>query len=227
MKFFLISIIISLLIIIYFSKGKIEHFTQKYDFTKEEYKYIHVELLDILSKILKLFEKHNIQYWVGGGTLLGCIRENSIIKYDDDIDLYLFKKDFLYIQNNNNNIIQDLENVGLKLIKRGDTFDHNKIMKNRNNEKNNIFIDIMCFGKENNKFKDLSDTNVKEWPEDYFTTEELLPLKKGKLNNIIVNIPNNPINNLKRMYGDCSKQKCWKVPEPPIYTHKDELNISI
>jgi phosphorylcholine metabolism protein LicD len=191
----------------------------------KEYKYIHNELLDLMKKTIIVFDKHNINYWAEGGTLLGCIREGKIIDTDDDIDLGLIKEDFLYIQNNKNNIINDLNKSGLHLVIRGDKLSPNKIVrlkKNGDYTKNFIFIDLMPFIKSNGKYKH----TLERWQNDFFMEEELYPLKKGILNNIEINIPNNPIGNLERFYGDCSTEKCWKIPIQ-THTHLHEINIQI
>ena len=195
----------------------------------KEYKYIHNELLDLMKKTIIIFDKHNINYWAEGGTLLGCIREGKIIDTDDDIDLGLIKEDFLYIQNNKNNIINDLNKSGLHLVIRGDKLTPNKIVKLKKDgdyTKNFIFIDLMPFTKRNGKYKHALPGGGSMWEDDFFTEEELYPLKKGKLNNIEINIPNNSIGNLERLYGDCLDKKCWKIP---IHTHSHlhEINIQI
>jgi len=43
--------------------------------------------IETLGKIKKIFDKHNIEYWLDEGTLLGAVREKKIIKWDHDIDL--------------------------------------------------------------------------------------------------------------------------------------------
>jgi len=191
-----------------------------------EYKYIHNELLNLMKKTIIIFNKHNINYWAEGGTLLGCIREGKIINTDDDIDLALIEEDFLYIQNNKNNIINDLNKSGLHLVIRGNEKEHNKIVKLRKDgdyTKNFIFIDLMPFIKKNGKY---IHSLQGVWPTDFFMEEELYPLKKGKLNNIQINIPNNPIGNLERFYGDCSTEKCWKIPIQ-THTHLHEINVQL
>ena len=35
-----------------------------------------------MKKTIIIFDKHNINYWAEGGTLLGCIREGKIIDTD-------------------------------------------------------------------------------------------------------------------------------------------------
>ena len=58
-------------------------------------------LYNLLSDIIYLFETYEIVYWAIKGTLLGCIRNNSIIPWDDNINLCIFEKDIakLYTEN--------------------------------------------------------------------------------------------------------------------------------
>lgn len=50
--------------------------------------------IKILNELNRICEKHNIDYTVAGGTLLGTIRHNDFIPWDDDIDIDLKKGDF-------------------------------------------------------------------------------------------------------------------------------------
>jgi hypothetical protein len=46
-----------------------------------------------LKEVIKVFDNNNIPYCFIFGTLLGAIRENDFITYDNDIDLAAFWKD--------------------------------------------------------------------------------------------------------------------------------------
>ena len=51
--------------------------------------------LAILLDIDKFCEKHNIQYWIASGTLLGAVRHGGFIPWDDDLDIEMTEEEYL------------------------------------------------------------------------------------------------------------------------------------
>lgn len=50
--------------------------------------------LDLSIKFAEVCKKHNLRYWGDGGTLLGAIRHNGFIPWDDDMDFIMPREDY-------------------------------------------------------------------------------------------------------------------------------------
>lgn len=57
-------------------------------------KLLHACLLKIALEIKKLCEENDINYFLMGGTMLGAIRHDGFIPWDDDIDIGMPRKDY-------------------------------------------------------------------------------------------------------------------------------------
>lgn len=66
--------------------------SKRYD--EETLKHLQKVQIMILKDFIKICEENNLTYFVYGGTLLGTIRHQGFIPWDDDIDVIMFRDEF-------------------------------------------------------------------------------------------------------------------------------------
>jgi lipopolysaccharide cholinephosphotransferase len=233
----------------------------------------------MMVSIHTICKEHNIPYWLADGSLLGSIRHEGFIPWDDDIDLGMLRKDYNKFKkvigealpNQYKIESYDLNTHGkhnwLKIMYLDDfewvdtNGDHHKGLSI------DIFPfdyvqgtdDISTFGKifhrvsrlnYPSKVKNLKDlaallinkskvhnlyctfnkkTSTITYGVEthfygfaYFNLEDIFPLKTGPFEGQIFNIPNNPDQYLKTVYGDY-----MKIPdEKERQIHMENLQFS-
>lgn len=62
--------------------------------TDEELEKLHSIILEMLVDISEICEKHNIDWSLSGGSMLGAVRHKGFIPWDDDADIFMTRENF-------------------------------------------------------------------------------------------------------------------------------------
>lgn len=118
-------------------------------------------LLAYLLEVDRICKKHNIRWYLGGGTLLGAARHKGFIPWDDDVDIMMLREDydkFLEVAADElpeGMILQDPKkdktyNYCYARLRIEDTMFATDFSKNHKGMNNGFFFDIFCHDKTAN-----------------------------------------------------------------------------
>ena len=164
---------------------------------------IHASLRRLLKDFQDICDKHNIEYWADGGTLLGAIRSGGIIPHDDDIDVSMTSDAMSALKKavkDNRHLRVQMAHLpwGVHTIK--------------NKAESDVWIDLfeVTTAEKDGKSRVLylkpyrQSTRPKFWHD----VDELRPLKKVRFEDTHIMIPKSPIPYLERGYG-----ADWTIPK--------------
>ncbi len=147
-----------------------------------------------LKDIKKVLDEVGVKFWLFHGTLLGAIRNDDWIPWDDDVDICVMEEDLLPKLKEIRKRFMDLGFIARDPEKTAGT----KLNLYRYNQKNSIdglFLDPTY---KNNKYR-LSRTI--RYPRTFFEKEQTIEFKET-----IFNVPSPPEEFLSWTYGK------WKKP---------------
>jgi len=150
---------------------------------------IRKELYVLINEIDTICKKYDITYYAEGGTIIGALRHNGFIPWDDDIDLAILRKDYnrlLDCLKRDNYIIDKDNNIGAIGFELGNSYWPFVKIVNKNIE---IIDDFKC---DYNLWIDIFPLdNVKNNNKFYFCKLNILRriyyLKRDELNDIKTN----------------------------------------
>ena len=165
-------------------------------------------LYKLLHEIVEILDKNDIMYWACGGTFLGAIRCEGIIKWDDDLDLCVLHKD-------KDKLKTLIEQDGRFLFKD----DHPQCDKVCYKSGHYPFVDIFFMVAETEGgetvYRCEKPMARDTWKNEMYLENELMPLKKAKFGAMEIAIPNQHARYFSSYFGDD-----WNERGCITYDHK-------
>lgn len=168
--------------------------------------------LSNLKDICLCFNNNSVEYWLSCGTLLGVIRDNSLIKHDNDVDVCVNSICL------NKELIQTILGFGFKIKNNyGRLDDGFELTIERFGEK----LDIFFFYKKENYWYHSVYANFNNGVyKKYDYVFEPFNLTTIDFDNFEYSIPENPEYVLEQQYG-----KNWRIIDKNWSYYKSPYNI--
>jgi phosphorylcholine metabolism protein LicD len=160
-----------------------------------------LSLYQMMKDTDELLTAHEVPYLIFSGTLLGAVRHHGIIPWDDDIDIALpYEAQEAFID-----LIPAFKKLGYYVLPA--IFGY-RIVKPKNPKMVWRFMGKMYFGDMTcidvfvlSQVADKSVGYLPLWPNDYFYTHEVYPIKRYRFGELWVNGPQQATPYLSRAYG--------------------------
>lgn len=157
------------------------------------------EIYQLMKDVDDVFVFLGIEYWVDGGTLLGCVRHEGLIKWDDDLDICIEKKH----KPNLKKAFSILESLDYDVKMVSPTIyniAHNKFKDRHNiNPWSCPCIDIQVMDENKGKIFELYYRMTH--PHIFFLRQDLFPLKKLPFGPLNLPCAHAPHRYLEALYG--------------------------
>lgn len=177
------------------------------------------KLYQIFYDVHRIFEKHNIAYWMIGGTFLGAIRHKGIIPWDDDVDIAIDVRD----EKKFRSLRSELKTCGMNFF---EMFFGYKIYYTNAKKKVVGFpkvtypnLDVFLMKSKDQRYIYDSKEARDEWPKEYFPIPDLFPLREYKFGSFYAWGPREYKKYLDRSY------KSWETIAYRQYDHQKEEDV--
>lgn len=164
--------------------------------------------------LIDFLNENKIEYFIDGGTLLGCVRERGQIIWDDDIDIGMTPTNFNKFRkllkefSKNKFLLKDLPDNVIQVIDPNNAYIRSTV--DGDTGPRYACIDIFLYVLEKKHYV-LENKKIRnQYPNSKYHKNDLFPLKEYDYEDLKVTGANNPITYLNEYYGNWN-QRCIHI----------------
>lgn len=169
-----------------------------------------------MAQLVNILDQHHIDYWMTCGTLLGAVRHEGVIPYDDDVDFCIHEKDAERVLA----LKETLKAVNLGIYQDRTSIKVYKVDGPHVRPKKQSFrllpgvwfvrrkterfptIDIYPTREENGQIVHANPRARLSFSKEIFLTTDIYPLKNYQFGPLQIKGPQNPFNFFNSCYGE-------------------------
>lgn len=170
-------------------------------------------IYQLIKDIHEVFTKFELQYWLHAGTLLGAVRHQASIPWDDDLDIIVDRVD----EEKTLKILDALRMIGYDYSWLVGGCGRPALQLYQKHQKNSLQCDIFLFGRQGQNYVNTPPPCAAVNLRSKYDVKDVFPLRKYKFGPIYVMGPNNPIPYLNSVYPG------WQTVAQ-IYNHSGHYN---
>lgn len=181
-------------------------------------------IYQILNDVHNIFVKHKITYWIDAGTMLGAVRHQGLIPWDDDADICMPKEELPKLLSEE--VAEDLMANGYKISTHQEIYKisavNGRVIYQHGKKLNHAYPFLDIFTVEEKKDKKVHYVGQWAiWSKAYFHwKKDLFPLQLTKFGAIKLYMAKNPKEYLNRAYPGWDEKACT-----PGWNHELEKKV--
>ena len=166
-----------------------------------------IDMRNLHIKVKRLFDDLNVEYWASGGTLIGFKRHKTFMPWDDDIDVHThaYNRLFMFTEKFKEEVKKhDLQCIYMRGMTKDFSYYKGGIRLREKGKKNPV-MDVFFVEQVDGKMKKIENwygKNISYNNNETWEVNDILNVKKEKIDDMEVYMPNNADKILKKQYGN-------------------------
>ena len=156
------------------------------------------------------FKEAGIHYWATAGTLLGCVRHQGLIPWDDDLDVCMYEEDKAKLDklerllNDRGYQLMECAVVGYTIFHESES---EKVSEHAVSYHRYPFCDVWVMAQDGDRRSSDSRSDKKRmvsdrsFPEEYYNHQDTVQTERRAFGDLFLNCPANSEEYLTRNYG--------------------------